>query len=258
MKRIWRSGGICASIPTTGWWPMSWRRSGMPSCAPWRRRVRRPNSNTTRTKPVSARWSGRRSWNSPRRLPASGATRGPRRASGSASHGSSLEDAASGPEHLRPRVAPVLDAIGRKTIWVGEAGEGTRLKLVTNSWVLAAVEATAETVALAEGLGIDPSLLFEAVEGGPLDMGYLRMKGAAMTQGGSRRRSGSAWPRRTPGWSRNRPPAAASTCPWWRRSGAGWSRRCPSTATRTSARRTPPRRPRPEPRRAAGPQGLVV
>ena len=90
---------------------------------------------------------------------------------------------ASGPEHLRPRVAPVLEAIGRKTIWVGAAGGGTRLKLVTNSWVLAAVEATAETVALAEGLGIDPSLLFEAVEGGPLDMGYLRMKGAAMMRG---------------------------------------------------------------------------
>jgi 3-hydroxyisobutyrate dehydrogenase len=90
---------------------------------------------------------------------------------------------ASGPGDLRPRVAPVLDAIGRKTIWAGEAGEGTRLKLVTNSWVLAVVEATAETVALAEGLGVDPSLLYEAVEGGPLDMGYLRTKGAAMSQG---------------------------------------------------------------------------
>jgi 3-hydroxyisobutyrate dehydrogenase len=90
---------------------------------------------------------------------------------------------ASGPGDLRPRVAPVLDAIGRKTIWAGPAGEGTRLKLVTNSWVLAVVEATAETVALAEGLGVDPSLLYEAVEGGPLDMGYLRTKGAAMSQG---------------------------------------------------------------------------
>ena len=38
-------------------------------------------------------------------------------------------------------------------MWVGQAGAGSRLKLVTNNWILAVVEATAETVALAEGLG---------------------------------------------------------------------------------------------------------
>ncbi len=57
---------------------------------------------------------------------------------------------------------------------------GTRLKLVANSWILSVVEGTAETVALAEGLGLDPALFFEAVEGGALDLPYLRNKGAAM------------------------------------------------------------------------------
>ena len=37
-------------------------------------------------------------------------------------------------------------------------------------------------MALAEGLGLDPALLLEAVEGGPLDLPYLRMKAAAIAE----------------------------------------------------------------------------
>lgn len=89
---------------------------------------------------------------------------------------------ASGPEQLRDRLEPIFGAIGQRTMWVGEAGAGSRLKLVTNSWILTVVEGTAETVALAEGLGVDPQLFFEAVGGGPLDLPYLQMKGRAITQ----------------------------------------------------------------------------
>ena len=88
----------------------------------------------------------------------------------------------SGPEEARPRVQPVFDAVGHRTIRVGEAGAGTRLKLVTSSWVLAVVEAGAETIALAEGLGLDPALFFQAIGEGPLDLPYLRAKAQAMTQ----------------------------------------------------------------------------
>jgi 3-hydroxyisobutyrate dehydrogenase len=86
----------------------------------------------------------------------------------------------SGPEEARPRTHLVFDAIGHRTIRAGEAGAGTRLKLVTNSWVLAVVEAGAETIALAEGLGLDPALFFQAIEGGTLDLPYLRMKGESI------------------------------------------------------------------------------
>ncbi len=88
----------------------------------------------------------------------------------------------SGPEEARPRVQPVFDAVGHRTIRAGQAGAGTRLKLVTNSWVLAVVEAGAETIALAEGLGLDPALFFRAVEGGPLDLPYLRTKAQAIAK----------------------------------------------------------------------------
>ena len=89
---------------------------------------------------------------------------------------------ASGQEDLRGRAQPVFDAVGQKTIWVGDAGAGTRLKLVVNSWVLTVTEGTAETIALAEGMGLDPSLLFDAIDGGALDLPYLRVKGNAMIE----------------------------------------------------------------------------
>jgi 3-hydroxyisobutyrate dehydrogenase len=86
----------------------------------------------------------------------------------------------SGPEQARPRIQPVFDAIGQRVIRAGQAGAGTRLKIVINSWVLAVVEAGAETIALAAGLGTDPDLFFKAIEGGALDLPYLRMKGSAI------------------------------------------------------------------------------
>jgi 3-hydroxyisobutyrate dehydrogenase len=87
---------------------------------------------------------------------------------------------ASGPAMTRNRLQPIFDAVGQKTMWVGEAGAGTRLKLVANNWVLTVTEGTAETIALAQGLGLDPQLFLEAVSGGPLDLPYLRIKGDAI------------------------------------------------------------------------------
>ena len=84
-------------------------------------------------------------------------------------------------------------------MWLGEAGAGTRLKIAVNAWIVSVVEGAAETLALAEGLGLDPSLVLEAVAGGPLDLPYLQMKGKAMIARDVRaRRSGSRSPPRTP------------------------------------------------------------
>jgi 3-hydroxyisobutyrate dehydrogenase len=88
---------------------------------------------------------------------------------------------AAGPRALAARVEPVFDAIGRRTLWVGEeAGAASRLKLAINTWILALAEASAETVALVGGLGLEAGLLLEALEGTPLDSPYLRGKAAAM------------------------------------------------------------------------------
>jgi len=51
---------------------------------------------------------------------------------------------------------------------------------VVNSWIVGVVGVLAETVALAEGLEIDPQVFFDAVQGGTLDLPYARIKGPAM------------------------------------------------------------------------------
>jgi 3-hydroxyisobutyrate dehydrogenase len=80
-------------------------------------------------------------------------------------------------------MAPIFDVLGSRTMWVGEAGAGTKLKVAINSWIVTVVEGGAETIALAQGLGLDPALVFEALDGGPLDLPYLRMKGKAIIEG---------------------------------------------------------------------------
>ena len=87
---------------------------------------------------------------------------------------------ASGPEPARDRAAPVFDAVGRRTLWLGPAGAGTRLKLVANHWVLCALEGIAQTFAFARALGVDPRRFLEAIEGGAMDMPYVHLKGEAM------------------------------------------------------------------------------
>ncbi|MET7981270.1 MULTISPECIES: NAD(P)-dependent oxidoreductase [unclassified Streptomyces] len=92
---------------------------------------------------------------------------------------------AAGPGAARDTVTPVFDAVGARTVWTGEdgsAGSATRLKLVANSWVLAATVATGEVLALAKVLGVDPQDFFGLIEGGPLDMGYLHAKAALVLQ----------------------------------------------------------------------------
>ena len=75
---------------------------------------------------------------------------------------------ASGPDEARPRVAPLFDALGQRTIWAGEAGAGTRLKLVNNTWLAFAAEAVATSVALARRLGLETGTVADALGGGPL------------------------------------------------------------------------------------------
>jgi 3-hydroxyisobutyrate dehydrogenase len=75
---------------------------------------------------------------------------------------------ASGPGEARPRVAPLFDALGQRTVWVGEAGAGTRLKLVANTWLAFANEAVAASVALARRLGLATETVRDALGGGPL------------------------------------------------------------------------------------------
>jgi 3-hydroxyisobutyrate dehydrogenase len=76
---------------------------------------------------------------------------------------------ASGPAAAADRVGPVFDILGRKTVWLGEAGQGSVVKVVVNAYMSILIEGVAETLELADRLGIGHQQLAEAIEGGPLD-----------------------------------------------------------------------------------------
>jgi 3-hydroxyisobutyrate dehydrogenase len=87
---------------------------------------------------------------------------------------------ASGPDEARDGCEPVFGAVGSKTVWLGEAGEGSRLKLVINNWIVGLLGVLAETVSFARATGVDPRKFLETIEGGPLGLPYAQMKGAMM------------------------------------------------------------------------------
>lgn len=90
----------------------------------------------------------------------------------------------SGDPRLVERARPVLDAVGAKTIVVGERiGEASALKLACNAWIFAITAATAQSIALATSLGVDPAQFLAAIDGGPTNSVYAQVKGRAMLAG---------------------------------------------------------------------------
>ncbi|HZA45090.1 MAG TPA: NAD(P)-dependent oxidoreductase [Rubrobacter sp.] len=89
---------------------------------------------------------------------------------------------ASGPEEVRERCESVFAALGSKTVWIGEAGEGSRLKLVLNNWIVGILGVLAETVAFARATGVDPATFLKTIEGGPLGLSYAQIKGKMMLE----------------------------------------------------------------------------
>jgi 3-hydroxyisobutyrate dehydrogenase len=75
---------------------------------------------------------------------------------------------ASGPDDARSRVTPVFDAIGQRTLWLGPAGVGSRMKLVNNVLLAFTAEGVANSFALAHRLGLEATSVIDAFDGGPL------------------------------------------------------------------------------------------
>jgi 3-hydroxyisobutyrate dehydrogenase len=91
---------------------------------------------------------------------------------------------ASGPVDAGTVAQPVLDAIGSRTLWAGSApGEASALKLAANAWVATITAGAAQSLALADALGVDPRLFLAAIEGTATDSPYAHVKGEAMLTG---------------------------------------------------------------------------
>ncbi len=80
-------------------------------------------------------------------------------------------------------LGPVFDAIGSKTIVVGDRlGAASDLKLVANTWVASLTAGTAQSVALARAFGLEPTLFIDAIAGSASDSPYLHVKGAMILE----------------------------------------------------------------------------
>jgi 3-hydroxyisobutyrate dehydrogenase len=89
---------------------------------------------------------------------------------------------ASGPGGALDACEPVFDPIAARTVRLGEAGAGTRMKLVVNTWLLTLTTALAETFAVAGEVGVDPTRFLEVIEKSPVDVAYAHLKGRAMLE----------------------------------------------------------------------------
>ena len=90
---------------------------------------------------------------------------------------------ASGPADVRDTLAPVFAALGKSTSWLGEAGAGTRAKLVLNNLLVDLVEATAESLRFAASLDLDPNDMVELLQATPLGAPYTVQKARTMLAG---------------------------------------------------------------------------
>jgi 3-hydroxyisobutyrate dehydrogenase len=75
---------------------------------------------------------------------------------------------ASGPEQARPTADRVFAAIGQRTIWLGNVGAGSRMKLINNTLLAFTAEGVANSLALARQLGLDTPSVVDAFAGSPL------------------------------------------------------------------------------------------
>jgi 3-hydroxyisobutyrate dehydrogenase len=77
-----------------------------------------------------------------------------------------LEILAAGALEVRPRVQPIFDVLGRRTVWLDRVGDGSRLKLALNNWLVVLVEAMSEALTFSQVLGLDPRVFLETIAGG--------------------------------------------------------------------------------------------
>jgi 3-hydroxyisobutyrate dehydrogenase len=91
---------------------------------------------------------------------------------------------ASGPEDdVRDVLAPVFDAVGQHTAWVGPLGTGTRIKLVNNMLLAFEAQGIAEALAVGDALGLSTGAVLNVLEGSPLVSAWTAQKAQRIRRG---------------------------------------------------------------------------
>jgi 3-hydroxyisobutyrate dehydrogenase-like beta-hydroxyacid dehydrogenase len=71
---------------------------------------------------------------------------------------------------------PIMEAMGKKIIYLGENGAGTSMKMVVNLMLANAMVSFAEAMSLGEALGFSQDTLFNTLLGGPVAAPFLSGK----------------------------------------------------------------------------------
>ena len=90
---------------------------------------------------------------------------------------------ASGPDQAKALLEPAFGAVGQATRWLGEAGAGSRLKLVINAWLMFLIEGAAEVMALADTVGVDRSEVLDLLGTGRMASPVAAGKARKMDSG---------------------------------------------------------------------------
>jgi 3-hydroxyisobutyrate dehydrogenase-like beta-hydroxyacid dehydrogenase len=88
-----------------------------------------------------------------------------------------------GRKSLFERIKPVLDRIGKKTVYVGKMGDGATMKLVINHTLFLNQAAAIEGLVLGLKAGLNPDVLFDVITSGAASSDLLIARGRDMLNG---------------------------------------------------------------------------
>ncbi len=88
-----------------------------------------------------------------------------------------------GKKSIFDRIKPVLDRIGKKTVYAGKSGDGAMLKLVVNHILYLNQAAAIEGLVLGIKAGLDPDIMFDVITSGAASSDLLLARGKEMLAG---------------------------------------------------------------------------
>ncbi len=99
--------------------------------------------------------------------------------------GGKLTALLAGPAGALAEVEPVIRAIATRSVVAGDAAPAaSALKLALNAWIATLTAGIAQSLTIADRLGLDPALVLEALQGAAADSPYAQLKGGAMLEQG--------------------------------------------------------------------------
>ncbi|CAL0318077.1 unnamed protein product [Lupinus luteus] len=87
---------------------------------------------------------------------------------------------AAGDKALYDEVLPAFDVLGKKSFYLGEVGNGAKMKLVVNMIMGSMMNAFSEGLTLAERSGLNPATLLDVLDLGAISNAMFKMKGPTM------------------------------------------------------------------------------